>query len=487
MQLKLEGNALSWFQALPNMTKQSTSALFKGFSDHFLSLHPTWMLEQQLYERSLSSGEGLEEYITDIQRRCKRLLKTDRETVTAFIRGLPASVRLFVIQKNPKDFKEAIQSARLAQESLAAFPSFDTGSNNIIQQTLKEQQEAIQLLTKSIQEMKAADDGARINSARERTNSNNKCQLCSLSMHAMIDTGADISVANPSILSKLDSVGINVVVKPSDKKVIITANDEHVEIVGTINVDLKVGDESSDVKFYLVPCLTPQLILGLDFLNHQGAVIDFNAQKISFDPRRVLIAKSDITVPPKSEVVIAAKIKGAQLPENVLGLASESLSLASRGLLAANSIAHVSNGTVMHGLCNIFDKPIKIKKNSNVGKFVCISRDDKLYDIKLENTQQVGGVNNKRDIDLPDVSRDLKVEERGQLNDLLRKYSDVFVNKEGKLGQCDVIEHEIHIPDTCKPIRQRPYKLGANKKEVLENVVSDMLKDGIIEPSQGRN
>ena len=177
MQLKLEGNALSWFQALPNMTKQSTSALFKGFSDHFLSLHPTWMLEQQQYERSLSSGEGLEEYITDIQRRCKRLLKTDRETVTAFIRGLPASVRLFVIQKNPKDFKEAIQSARLAQESLAAFPSFDTGSNNI-QQTLKEQQEAIQLLTKSIQEMKAADDGARINSARERTNSNNKCQLC---------------------------------------------------------------------------------------------------------------------------------------------------------------------------------------------------------------------------------------------------------------------------------------------------------------------
>ncbi|CAC5393824.1 Retrovirus-related Pol polyprotein from transposon 297,Retrovirus-related Pol polyprotein from transposon 17.6 [Mytilus coruscus] len=257
----------------------------------------------------------------------------------------------------------------------------------------------------------------------------------SLSMHAMVDTGADISVANPSILSKLDAVGINVVVKPSDKKVIITANDEHVEIVGTINVDLK------------------------------GAVIDFNAQKISFDPQHELIAKSDITVPPKSEVVIAAKVKGAQLPENVLGLASESPSLASYGLLAANSIALVNNGTVMHGLCNIFDKSIKIKKNSNVGKF---------------NTQPVGG-DNKRDIDLPDVSRDLKVEERGQLNDLLRKCSDVFVNKKGKLG--DVIEHEIHIPDKCKPIRQRPYKLGTKQKEVLENVVSDMLKDGIIEPS----
>ncbi|CAC5423876.1 unnamed protein product [Mytilus coruscus] len=322
IQLKLEGNALSWFHTIPNITKQSSSTLFKGFLDHFSSLHPTWMLEQQLYERSLSS----------------------------------------------------------------------------------EQQETIQLLTKSIQEMKATDDGARINSASGR-NSNIKCQLCD-----------------------------------------------------------RFGQEAKACRRY------------------NGVVIDFNAQKISFDPRRVLIAKSDITVPPKSEVVIAAKIKGAQFPENVLGLASESPSLASYWLLAKNSIAHVNNGTAMHGLFNIFDKPIKIKKNSNVGKFVCISRDDKLYDVNLGNTQPVAG-DNKGHIDMPDISRDLKVEERGQLNDLLRKYSDVFVNKEGKLGQCGVIDHEIHIPDTCKPIRQRSYKLGAKQKEVLENVVSDMLKDGIVESS----
>ncbi|CAC5360785.1 unnamed protein product [Mytilus coruscus] len=259
MQLKLEGNALSWFQTLPNITKKSSGALFKG---SFL----------------ISSSD------MDARGTTLRTLIKFRETMTEFNRGLPASSRVLVIQKNPKDFKEAIQSAILAQESLAAFPTLDTGSNNIIHETLKEQ-EAIQLLTKSIQEM------------------------------------------------RLDSVGFYVIVKPSDKKVIITANDEHVE-TGTINVDLKVGDESSDVKFYLVPCLTPQLILGLDFLNHQGAVIGFNAKKFSFDPRRVLIAKSDITVPPKSEVVIAANMKGAQLPENVLGLVSESPSLASRRLLA---------------------------------------------------------------------------------------------------------------------------------------------------------
>lgn len=181
MQLKLEGNALSWFQALPLGVKKNSGALFKGFSDHFTSLHPTWMLEQQLYERSMTTGEGLEEYITDIQRRCKRLQKTDKETVTAFIRGLPASLRLFVIQKNPKDFREAIQSARLAQESLSAFPTLETGTTTVINQTLKQQQEAIHELTKAIETMKT-ESAIRVNAAANGR-SFMKCQLCDKAGH----------------------------------------------------------------------------------------------------------------------------------------------------------------------------------------------------------------------------------------------------------------------------------------------------------------
>ena len=105
--------------------------------------------------------------------------------------------------------------------------------------------------------------------------------MFSLSLHAMIDTGADICVANPSILSELANAGITVNVYPSDKKFIVTANDEHVEIIGLIYVDLSIGNNCSKVKFYLVPDLTPQLILGIDFLHHQGAVVDFYRKKIS--------------------------------------------------------------------------------------------------------------------------------------------------------------------------------------------------------------
>lgn len=138
-----------------------------------------------------------------------------------------------------------------------------------------------------------------------------------LSCHTMIDTDADINVANPLILSKLETAGVDLIIGPSEKKFIIAASDEQVEIEGMINVDLKVGETCSKIKFYLVPRLTPHLILDLDFFKSSESVVDFKAKKLLFDPRRALISKSGITVPPKSEIVIAAKIKGEQLPEDV--------------------------------------------------------------------------------------------------------------------------------------------------------------------------
>lgn len=44
----------------------------------------------------------------------------------------------------------------------------------------------------------------------------------------------------------------------------------------------------------------------------------------------------------------------------------------------------------MHGICNLSNQPIKIKKDINVGKFACIYGNDKVYDVKLDSVKQVG-------------------------------------------------------------------------------------------------
>ncbi|CAC5365512.1 unnamed protein product [Mytilus coruscus] len=232
---------------------------------------------------------------------------------------------------------------------------------------------------------------------------------------ALIDKGADISVANPSLISKLRNIGVRVKIDRSDKESILIANNEKVKIIGVISVYIVVGKENVHVRFYLVPGLEPYF-------------------------RRQLVAQTDVTLPPRSEKLIVAKIKGTPLPDFILG------------------------------------------------KFVCLSDKDKVFVVNesktsasVQNTptEDEGAVMNEI---LSHIGRDLNDKERDQLVNVLENYSNVFVNG-GKLGNCDILQHEISMPCDQKPIRQRPYKIGNQQKQILENMIDDMLKQDIIEPS----
>ena len=100
--------------------------------------------------------------------------KNVRETVTAFIRGLNATISLLVIQRKPNDLQEDVQTAGLAQMSLTALLSFgkDNASNDM-RETLKLQQETIAQLKQSVAEMKTA---TRVNVTTGRK-FDTKCQL----------------------------------------------------------------------------------------------------------------------------------------------------------------------------------------------------------------------------------------------------------------------------------------------------------------------
>ena len=313
--------------------------------------------------------------------------------------------------------------------------------------------------------------------------------LENLSMVGLLDTGADISVMNPIVLTKLRKIGRRVKVEKSEKEAIITASNEKVKIIGVINVNISIGNDTCMIRFYLVPDLEPHVILGVDFLKSKGAIIDFSNRTVSFDKRRQLVALNAFTVPAKSEKVIIARIKGKKLPENVIGISSESPGLASQGLLAAKSMSHAKNGSVIHTVCNLSDKPITVKKNSSVGKFVCLSDKDRVFVVNESNATAASAQNkhvNDNDVMneiFSSIGRDLNSVEKNQLISLLQDYSNIFVNIDGKLGNCNILQHEINISSDKKPIRQRPYKIGNKQKQVLENMVADMLDQDIIEPS----
>ena len=96
--------------------------------------------------------------------------------MTAFIRGLTGSIRMFVIQRNPRHFNEAVMSARLAQESLTV-----PGPTNTILDRLSDQEKTLKDLTEEISTLKSAEHVPRINKNSEYRLS---CQLCGKNGHS---------------------------------------------------------------------------------------------------------------------------------------------------------------------------------------------------------------------------------------------------------------------------------------------------------------
>ena len=67
---------------------------------------------------------------------------------------------------------------------------------------------------------------------------------------------------------------------------------------------------------------------------------------------------------------------------------------------------------------------------------------------------------------------------------ILKKNSSAFVRHKFVPGQAENVKHHI-VLDDARPIRQCPYRVAPTKKEEIQNLVSEMLELGVIEPSYG--
>ena len=82
---------------------------------------------------------------------------------------------------------------------------------------------------------------------------------------------------------------------------------------------------------------------------------------------------------------------------------------------------------------------------------------------------------------LPEIPRDLNLQQQRQLEKLLDRYSDVLCQKGDPITSTPLIEHEIHT--TGPPIRQPSRRQNPLIREQEQKQVQEMLRDGVIRPS----
>ena len=74
--------------------------------------------------------------------------------------------------------------------------------------------------------------------------------------------------------------------------------------------------------------------------------------------------------------------------------------------------------------------------------------------------------------------------EKRKLETLLREFTDMLSVSDDDLGRTTIVKHQIDVGDVA-PVRQPPRRLPFHQREVVQQHVDKMLKNGIIEPSKG--
>jgi hypothetical protein len=133
--------------------------------------------------------------------------------------------------------------------------------------------------------------------------------------------------------------------------------------------------------------------------------------------------------------------------------------------------------------------PIDLQSGIVIGSYTGVDEDD----IQVRDEVQTAGADNSsRRCPVPDHLTSLyqqaatncaSNDEKKQMANLLKKYRAVFSTGDNDIGLTNLVKHTIPVVEGTRPIRQPPHRLGPEKEKLADEQVADLLKRGLIEPS----
>jgi len=83
---------------------------------------------------------------------------------------------------------------------------------------------------------------------------------------------------------------------------------------------------------------------------------------------------------------------------------------------------------------------------------------------------------------ISNIDESISADVKDKLRQVLLKHSAVFSKDEWDLGWTELVTHEIDTADS-RPIRQPLRRYPPSHREAIDKQVSDMLRQGIVEPA----
>lgn len=300
-----------------------------------------------------------------------------------------------------------------------------------------------------------------------------------------IDTGSNISIIRPDVLQE----GVNILPVSSYLRTVTGAT---APIRGRGDFSLQIGGLQTMHSVWVAD-IADQCILGLDFLESHGCQVDLGESVMHIGNQQIPLQKpinpqptcyrvstaNDITIPAGSEVIIPGKLDkpahstswGILEPSNTTDL------------LVGKALVDLQREGVPVRVLNLSDQPRRFKRGCNLATCTPVSG-------VFSAPKSEGDGKSIQDVELPDFLRSLyerslaylSQDQKPLLCSLLGRNADVFSKGPEDLGHTDLVLHKVNTGDAA-PIRQPPRRLPSQKKDEAHKAVTEMLQQGLIEPS----
>ena len=311
----------------------------------------------------------------------------------------------------------------------------------------------------------------------------------------LVDTGAEVSVISQETLQRLPTT-----VRQrfeSNKRKLVTASGEEVEALGPVLCSISVQNRTVTDTIYAAP-FPEAAIMGMTTLvalDCQVTVAGVDVVKASTStavrslctPRvHRVTAVNDVTIPAKSEMLLVGQIHGQVKPDVTYLVEPDGSESLPPNMIVARTLVKPESGRCLVQVCNLSTNEIKLKQGSNVGAASqgFVAQSDEVSESQTTvNSSQPLPEHLQALYDDTCNRENLSETAKAGLRTLLCKHSRLFAESDDDLGRTHLVQHDIQTGEAA-PIRQPPRRVPEAQREIMEEEVAKMLRQGVVEPGQ---
>ena len=325
-------------------------------------------------------------------------------------------------------------------------------------------------------------------------------KLGKISVESLVDTGSTVSIINEQVAKRL-----KLQVRPLNETNTLnltSANGSDLPIIGTMDLQLYFQGLILPQTVYVSPLLEHSLVLGVDFLSQNRAILNYRLGILSlyedlvrvrlhsrFDTLNSISVARTICIPAYHEALILAN--SPKFFNNKTVLLEPLSNVQFNKLAVARALARCQNNTVVCRVLNYnphvltLKRGMKIAKVENLKTISSITRfeepqgrvletgGNRLSKVELDKFHQDYGFK---------INPDLTEERRLELLQLLHDHKSVFACSLADLKPCKGYQLQIDVHSQRKMFR-RQFRLSEEDKAEATRQILEMERAQIIEPS----